>query len=129
MKRFLATDEGVAKSMTFDIDYGPNQVAGPNQVKAQPSVEELRAAMFDAFDQEGAYLTGQEANKPSNSELVMSRLRPVDLAMEAARMMAQLAGHERKEGEGYGVVSRYASMPADVKADHGAASSYRDAIL
>ena len=123
MKRFFASDEGVAKSMTFDIDYGPNPVAGPNQVQAQPSVEELRAAMFDAFDQQGAYLEGQEANKHSNNELVMNRLRPVDLAMEAARMMAQLAGHERKEGEGYGVVSRYASMPADVKADHGASRS------
>ena len=123
MKRFLATDEGVARSMTFDIDYGPNQVAGPNQVQAQPSVEELRAAMFDAFDQQGAYLEGQEANEQSKNELVMNRLRPVDLSMEAARMMAQLAGHERKEGEGYGVVSRYASMPADVKADHGASRS------
>ena len=123
MKLFLTADVGVAKSMSFDVEYGPNPVAGPNQVQAQPSLEQLRAAMFDAFDQEGAYLEGQDANKQSNNELVLSRLRPVDLAMEAARMTAQLAGHERKEGEGYGVVSRYASMPADVKADHGASRS------
>ena len=129
MKLFLTADVGVAKSMSFDVEYGPNPVAGPNQVQENLSVEGLRNAMFDAFDQKGAYLTGDDANKASNNELMMTRLRQTDLAMETARMMAQLSGHERKEGEGYGVVSRYASMPVAVKEDQAAESRRRDTIM